>query len=250
MLLNYAPIEPEAFPMLPTYIVLTIIVSFMTILSLTRYIQRRKKTALLLFLTYLGYSICILVLTIGFAEAIQTGEKRELYRFSMAFGYAVIMGSNCILLLFSAELFGIKRNYLTKYIVISLIIAVAVALPWNYYGYLNEEIDRSNYIRPYTSAAMMLFSIFTYVKIYNQAIRIEKLVDEKTAKASFRLIAISQICMILLFAFLFADMVLFALTDLKGYTIFTYLGWFCAGFFMIFSYLGLFMPPFIRKRYE
>jgi hypothetical protein len=250
MLFEYAPIEPEAFPMLPTYIVLTAFVWFMTILAFRRWAQRKMKTPLLLFLTFLSYSICILVLTLGFAEAIITGEKREIYRFSLAFGYSGIMCANCILLLFSAELFTIPIKIVRKYIIISLCIAVFVALPINYYGYLDAEINKSIYIRPYSSAAMMFFSVFTYVKIYSQAKRIQMLVDEKIAKAGFQFIAISQICMMLLFIFLFADTVLFALTDLKGYTIFTYLGWLCAGAFMVFSYFGLIMPPFIRKRYE
>lgn len=250
MIYAYAPIEPEAFPMLPTYIILTLFVWFMTILAFRRWFQRRMKTPLLLFLTFLSYSVCILVLTLGFAEAIITTEKRELYRFSLAFGYAGIMCANCILLLFSAELFSVQKQFIKKYLIISLIIAFFVALPINYYGYLDAEINKTLYIRPYTSAAMMFFSVFTYAKIYTQAKRIQLLVDEKVAKAGFNFIAISQVCMMLLFIFLFADTVLFALTDLKGYTIFTYLGWLCAGAFMLFSYFGLIMPPFLRKRFS
>ena len=246
----YDPIEPGAAPMLPTYIVLTVFCCFMTILLFIRWRQRNKRAPFLLFLTFLTYTLCITVLMAGFADAMISGYKRELYRFSLAFGYAGIMVANCFLLYFAADIFGIKHELLKKYIICSLIIAVAVALPWNYYGVPDAEINKSLYIRPFTSISMVIFSILTYSKIYGQAMRVHAMVDERVAKIGFRLIAYSQIFMIMLFVFLFVDVVVFALTDLKGYTIFTYLGWACAGLFMIFSYLGLIMPKWLRSRFE
>jgi phage-related holin len=250
MLAIYAPIEPEAAPMLPTYIILSIFAWFMTILLFFRWKERRMKAPLLLFITFLCYSILMSVMALGIGDALAVGYKRELYQFSLAFGYAGIMVANSILLLFSAEIFTIDLKYVKKYIIISLLIAVAVALPWNYYGVIDAEVNRAIYIRPYTSVAMAFFSVLTYSKIYSQAMRVYRLVDEKTAKWGFKLIAFSQICMILFFACMFADLIVFGLTDLKGYTIFAYLAWVFAGLFMFFSYLGLTMPQWLRKRLE
>jgi hypothetical protein len=240
---------------LPAYLAISLFSWGMCAILFRKWRQRKNNAPKLLFYVFLSYSICITMMTIGFIEVITTGYKKEFYRFSMAVGYSGLMIANIFLILFAAHLFTIKKEIYIKYIYFSLVIAILLLLPMNYYGVskalLENELglEKKWDIRPYTSVLMALTSLVTYFKIYKEAMRISRLVDEKVGKSGFIFIARAQICMILFMLFLIGDMLLFGLTSLTGYTPFFYLSWLCAGLFFIFAYLGLIMPDWLKKRY-
>ena len=245
----YDPLEPEAFPVFYFYIFIALFSLFMTIRSFAKWSERKMKAPLLLSITFLLFSLCIASLMIGLMEAVIYGEKRVIYRFSLAFAYSTIMIANCFLLYFASEIFSFEKRYLKKYIIISLIIAVFLALPYNYYGVPEALVDNSKNIRPYTGGALVVFSILTYSRIFSVAYRVSKRVEEKQAKTGFLFIALSQICLILFFVFVFIDTLIFTLTDLSGYTISLYIAWVWACLFLVSVYIGLFMPDWVRKRF-
>jgi hypothetical protein len=249
MLSTYEPIEPSAIPVLPMYIIIASFASIITILLFIKWRERQRKPALLLFLTFMCYTIAILGLTIGFGEAIFTGEKRELYRFSLAFGYFMVMIANCFLIIFATDVFGVKKELGYKYIILSLIVAVMVALPQNYYGIPETEVG-SDSIRIYSSTAMMLLSIVIYTRIYLLAMKVANSAQEKVAQVGFRYIGFSQLFMILFFICLLLDTLVFTLFNTPGYTVFVYFGWISAAIFMFLSYGGIIMPNWLKKRYN
>lgn len=127
--------------------------------------------------------------------------------------------------------------------------AAALVLPWNYYGMQTGGLGGPS-IRPYTSAAMALFSIVVHGRILHLAVSVSKKVDDPVGKAGFRLIAGSQACLIGFVVLVIADGLYYALTDLTGYTIFNYLAWLVAAVFFPLAYLGLVMPAWLRARLQ
>lgn len=249
----YDPIDESARPLLPLYIIITFLCIVLTILLFKKYHEKKNETTKWLFLAFLMYSLLLGIILAGFLEMYLTGFKKELYRFSLAAGYAGIMVANCCLIMFGVIVFqrDENRNYAKKYIIISLAIAVLVALPINYYGTPSTLIPpQLQYFRTVTSALMMFFSIFTYSKIYKEARRVSRLLDDRWAKTGLNCIAYSQLSLIFFFIFTLADVILFSLTELKGYTPFIYVAWSLVAVFLVFSYLGLIMPQWFKDLLE
>nr|MDO8112633.1 hypothetical protein [Candidatus Sigynarchaeota archaeon] len=245
----YAPMDSGSFPILPTYLGVAAFCMVMTVLLLNRWRERRTRPPKLLFFAFLSYLTCIVMLAAGFAEVVATGFKMELYRFSLAFGFAGIMASNCFLILFAADLFSLNVKHAYVYIAIDLITSVLLTLPVNHYGWIGTEIQGFN-LRPYSFGAMMFFSIVIYLRIGWHAFHVSKSVDDRVGKAGFAFIGWSQVCLILFFLFIGLDMIVIAATDATGYTVFNFLGWTCGAFFFLCSYLGLIMPGWLKNGLE
>jgi hypothetical protein len=249
MINTYEAIESTAIPLLPVYFIIAFFSSIITGLMFKKWQERKGKPALLLFITFLIYTIAIIVLTIGFSEAVITGEKRELYKFSLAFGYFMVMIANCSLIVFAMDIFSIPKKNGSIYLILCVIVAILVVLPQNYYGVPDVEAGSDN-IRIYSTIAMMIVSILTYSRIYQKAITVSTSVQDNTAKVGFRYIGYSQFGMIAFFLFQLIDTLIFTIFDTPGYSIFVYFAWFSAGIFMFLAYGGLIMPEWLKKRYN
>ena len=100
MIFLYEPIEPEAIPVFPVYLLIALFAWTMTILLFMKWKKRQMRPPFLLFLTFLSLAVAISVLSLGLGEALITSEKREIYRFSLAFAYSSLMVANIFLFLF------------------------------------------------------------------------------------------------------------------------------------------------------
>jgi phage-related holin len=249
----YDPIDEAARPLLPVYLIIASFAIFITVQLIIKWRERRTEATKWLSLAFSMYSFLIIVITIGFLEMYITGYKMEIYRFSLAAGYSGLMIANCFLIRFAVFIFGKeeKQGLAKFYIAVSLVIAVLVALPLNYYGIPDAIIppEHRNY-RMIFSGLMMLFSVFTYSRIFREAMRVSHKIDDRWAATGMKMIALSQISLIGFFVCTLLDTLTFTFTDSNGYTIFIYFAWVLTGLFLFFSYLGLIMPPWFRNWLE
>jgi hypothetical protein len=246
----YDQMDAGAAPMLPVYIIVATFTWILTLLLFRRWRLKRTAPAKWLLLAFVMYAFLITIMLVGFLEMYLTGYKMELYRFSLAAGYSGLMVANCCLLVFSSAIFEeMSPKVLRIFIGISIVIAVLVALPWNYYGTPSHLIPPElNWIRLVNSLIMMLFSVVTYSKIYKAASHTSRKVSDRFAKVGFRAIAWSQVSLIAFFVCILIDTALFSLfEDINGYTIFVMLAWGCVAAFYAFAYIGFIMPAWVRR---
>ncbi|MHA1341762.1 MAG: hypothetical protein ACTSRZ_18130 [Promethearchaeota archaeon] len=246
------PMESNAPPLLIVYIIFAAFGWYLTTLLYKRWRSKQKKATMLLFLTFLMLTVCISGLLVGFIQMVITGLKLWLYRFSLAFAYVFLSIGNIFLMEFAAEIFTVEKKYIRKYQVAMGLIAIMVALPWNYYGWPQEVIDVQPIpsIRMYSQLALLTVSILVYSRIFMTALHASKRVSDKYAKVAFRYIAFSQISEILFFVFILLDVMTFTFTPLSGYTVFVYIAWCFVGLFFLFCYLGYIMPNWLRQRID
>jgi hypothetical protein len=246
--------DANAEGLLPVYIFCLIGSWFITILMLRRWNERKTDSIKWLSIAFITFSAVVTIILIGYLEMYISGWKKEIYKFSLAAAYSGIMLGNCFLIKFSRSIFEKKENQKVawRYIAGSLIIAVIMALPYNYYGVPTSQIPvELTFFRTISSGLMMLFSWITYTRIYKEAQRISKIVEDRWASAGLKLIAYSQICMMLMFVFFLIDTILFTVVaEINGYTVFVYMGWGVIVFFFLFSYLGLIMPNWFKHYLE
>jgi hypothetical protein len=241
------PMDPGSFPILPTYIGVAMFCAAITAMLFKKWRERRTRAPMLLFLAFTSYFICIVVLTIGFTEVVVTGYKMDLYKFSLAFGYAGFMVSHAFYITFAAELFSIDKRRAHGYIAACIAVAVLVALPWNHYGQ-SESMYSDFHIRPYSTATLFLITLVVGSRIAYQAFKVSKHVDDPVGKAGFAFIGWSQVLMIAFFAFMGIDIIVVAFTPSQGYTPFNLIGWSAGALFFFFSYIGLIMPEWVKRR--
>jgi hypothetical protein len=241
--------DPRNYPLLWLYLGLTIVTWLMTLLLLKRYLEKRKKLALYLSVSFILIASAITMLFFGMLETYITTYKKEWYRFSLAFAYCVIMIALSFQILFFGEIYGVSMNILKKYIIICIIIAIALALPNNYYGIPDEEeIGFGPNIRPLTSISMMLFAIIVFSRMANKSFNTAKRMEEKIPRLGFNMIGLSELAIVFLFSCFALDTVVFTLFDTGSYTIFVYIGWAFAAVYFLSSYLGLILPSQLAKK--
>lgn len=245
----YEPMEQSAENIIYVYAVIIFFSWIMTFLLFKRWNERKKLPTKLMFFTFVAYSVAISVLVIGYLEMYITGYKMEIYKFSLGFGYCLMLIANMLLVYFAAEVFSVEKKYIWKYLIINSILAVLVLLPQNYYGVPSTEIGPDN-IRAYTAVGLVVWSIFTHARIANAAYKVARSTEDKIAKQGFKWIGHSQLSFIFFFILMATDTVYFTITGGDGYTVFVYISWLFAALFYLFSYFGLIMPPWLRKRYE
>ncbi len=249
MIMAYDKIEPSAKPIIIIYIIMLIAVAIMTILLYRKWKERKTPIAKHLTIAFLIYFVITSVLTWGLGDALITGEKRIIYQISLGFGYAASVIASNFILLFIADLINMNHKKLKKFYVISIILAILLLLPNNYYGVtvVDPVIPE---IRLYTSAAMLLYLMGIYGWIAILMLYEVRRIDESYAKIGFAFIACAQIAYILSMLFFLSDVVVFTTTGGEGNTFFVYLADLSLLLWFIFNYLGLILPAKLKKKAE
>ncbi|MHA1820091.1 MAG: hypothetical protein ACTSVC_06425 [Promethearchaeota archaeon] len=245
--MSYEPMPPGARGFLPIYISILIISLIMTIKMFYKWKERKTNSVKYMFLVFILLTFSTIALIIGFMEMYITGEKRELYRLTLPISYFSLTFSILPQIRFISELFPEEIKYKKALIVIALIIAVLVILPWNYYGIPTEEIGDFN-IRTYSNVIMLIFLIYIFSKSSRLFLLNAKIQEDPIAKKGFSWLAYSQISFVIFILFIALDAVYFTITGTVGYSVFLYIAWVFAGFFYIYSYLGLIMPKWAKER--
>ncbi len=239
--------DPGSFPILPTYIGAAIICATITAMLLKKWHERRTRAPMLLSLAFISYLSCIVVLAIGFTEVVITGYKMEVYKFSLAFGYAGFMVSHAFLITFATDLFSFDKRRSYRYIAACLVVAVLVALPWNHYG-MSQTMYSDFNLRPFSMVALLILTLVIGLRIAYQAFKLSKRLDDPVGKVGFAFIGWAQISMIAFFAFMGIDIAVVAFTPSQGFTPFNLIGWSAAVLLFAFSYIGLIMPNWVKRR--
>lgn len=247
--MSYEQMNPGAQYAIYVFIFMVPFSIIMTILMFLRWKQRKTNPTKMMLAGFFFITVSIFALFLGYLQMYLTGYKMELYRITLAVAYTTLMIANLFLMLFAKDIFSIEMKYVRKYIIVNIIIAILVALPYNYYGVPSDEIP-SFTIRPYTSVLLVLFSIFSYSKIAHASFSNSKKMEVSFAKIGFKLIGYSQISLVIFFSFLMLDTIWFTyIVKEGGFSIFYYFAWLMAAIFFITCYLGVIMPRWFKKQF-
>lgn len=244
----YEKIDPNADGLLYVYIILICVSLFITFKMYKKYAARKTTPTKLMLYIFMLLDIAMVVILAGFTQMVITREKRELYMFSLAFGYCMIMITDLAMLRFGEEVFSFEKRFVYIMNVLCVITAILVVLPWNGYGIASEKVEFAWY-RPLSSGLMVLTSMIIFLKIAFASYSNSKTIEDKIAKVGFRWIGHALVSMFLFILFMLLDTLYFVIMDTPGYSFFVYIAWVAAGFFFVFAYLGLIMPDWLKKRY-
>lgn len=246
--MTYTPIHDRVFPSFVFYIAIIIFSVIMTIAMIKKWRERQVKAPLYLSIVFILLTTAILGLTLGLGEVVITQEFRDIYRFSLPFGYALIIVANVFLFMFGIEITSKGKKLLVPLILIGVVMIVIIFLPINWWGWPSEDYAGELNIRLYTTIGVVIYSYIVYIFIASFCNKARKQTDDKVAKAGLKLLMISMLMMILFFVMFILDTLLITLTDHPGYSEFVYVAWIFAICFYIVSYFSLVMPKSLVKR--
>lgn len=243
----FEAIETSGIIVLILYIIIVGLIAILLISLLSKWRQRRVIAIRHLSWSFASYLLTFVCLSIGILSALLTGYKQTLYRVSMGMGYFFFMIAHVLFLFFAKDVYGFNRKYLWKYVILGSLIAIALALPQNYYGVPTGQEGEDN-IRLYTSIAMLAYSLFIFTRISLETIRGYKKIDLNYARYGFLGFFIAQTAMILVFLFVLVDFIYWQVKMLSGYTVFYYLAVVFGMISIIGFYFGIIYPSNIQKR--
>ena len=102
--MTYSAFETRVLPIFIYYIFLSIFGVLITIQMIRKWKERNQIAPLHLSLVFASYTLAIIVLTIGLAEAAITGYYKEIYRFSLPLAYSMLIIGNLFLYLFASNI--------------------------------------------------------------------------------------------------------------------------------------------------
>jgi len=243
----YDAFEPRVLPLVFFYIGLIIFSIFLTVEMFAKWRERKARPAGLMAAVFAIFTAALVMLMIGLADSAISGFYREIYRFSLPFGYSMITIADIILFIFASEITSHWKRGLVPILIAGAVLVVILFLPWNWWGYPNAEYAGQLNIRLYSMLGLIAFSYVIYIMIASVCRQV--IADAKTpvAKAGLRLMFWAMICMICFFLMFVFDTVLIIAFDSPGYSIFIYIGWIFGMVFYICMYLSVAMPEwFVR----
>ena len=89
--MTYTPFDIRVFPIFVYYIFLSIFGIFMSIKMYKKWKERNVPPPLYLAIVFSFFASALTMLGIGLAEAVITGEYREIYRFTLPFAYRMVV---------------------------------------------------------------------------------------------------------------------------------------------------------------
>jgi hypothetical protein len=219
-----------------------------------KWYERRLRPPLYLTLVFSFLTLALTMLSIGIAEAAITGFYKEVYRFSLPFGYIMVIFADIFLFQFAIEITNKGKNLFPYVILLAILIGVFLALPWNWWGVPQEDYTGQINIRLYSTLSLVIFSYLVYGYIAVICRKVRKELDKKVMYFGLTLLFYSMISLMLLFLMLIADTLMIILFNHPGYSEFTYIAWIFGIIFIILIYLSLVMPDWlvnwINKRYK
>jgi hypothetical protein len=244
----YDAFEPRVLPLLFFYFGLIIFSTFLTVEMFAKWRERKARPAGLMAAVFALFTAALVMLAIGLADSAISGFYRETYRFSLPFGYSMIVIADIILFLFASEITSHWKKGLVPVIIAGAALAVVLYLPWNWWGYPNAEYAGLLNIRLYSTLGLIAFSYTIYIMIAWVCRHVMAEAKSPVAKAGLQLMFFAMIIMILYFAMFNIDTVLIIAFDYPGYSVFVYIAWVFGMLFYICMYLSVAMPAWFEKR--
>ena len=251
--MTYTPFEIRVLPIFIYYTFLAVFGLLATVKMYYKWKERKVPPPLYLTLTFLFFSLALIVLSIGLAEAAITGFYMEIYRFSLPFAYTMVVISDIFLFKFSSYITNKGKKLFPVIIGVSIIIAIMLFLPWNWWGTPAEDYTGELNIRLISTLSLVVYSYLIYGYIAFISYKAKEKVENNVSYMGLLLLFYAMISLMLLFLMLIADTLMITLFDHPGYSEFTYIAWAFGIIFIILVYLSLIMPDWlvkwINKRY-
>jgi hypothetical protein len=212
--------------------------------------ERKVSPPLYLTLAFTFLTTALLGITIGLAEAAITGFYKEIYRFSLPFGYSMVVVSNIFLFIFASSITERGKKAYSIIIIFSVLLIIMLFLPWNWWGVPSIDYAGQISIRLYSTASLVIYSYLIYGYIAYISFKLRKKAEKKTTRFGLTLLFYAMISLMLLFLMLILDTLMIFLFNHPGYSEFTYIAWIFGIIFIILAYLSLVMPEWLVRRID
>lgn len=251
--MTYTPFEIRVFPILIYYIFLSIFGILASVKMYYKWRERNVPPPLYLTIVFSFLTTALIVLSIGLAEAAITGFYKEVYRFSLPFGYSMVVIANLFLFIFSSFIINKGKELFKLIIGLSVLLIILLFLPWNWWGVPYDDYAGKLNIRLISTLSLVIYSYLIYGYIAFICRKVKSKTENKVMVFGLTLLFYSMISLMLLFLMLIADTLMVTLFDHPGYSEFTYIAWIFGIIFIILIYLSLVMPNWlinwIHKKY-
>ncbi|MFX0032024.1 MAG: hypothetical protein ACFE9P_05095 [Candidatus Hermodarchaeota archaeon] len=246
--MTYTPFEIRVLPIFPYYIILSVFGILLTVKMYFKWRKRKVAPPLYLSITFTFFTLALIMLAVGLAEAIIAGEYREIYRFSLPFAYSMVILADIFLYKFVSQITNKGKRLFIPLILVGIVIIILLFLPWNWWGVPPVDYEGQLNIRLYSTLSLVLYSYLIYIVIAITCRRAMKETEDKIALMGLKLLFYAMIAMILFFLMFIGDTLMIVLFDHPGYSIFVYIAWIFAIAFYILTYLSLVMPKWLVKK--
>ena len=212
--------------------------------------ERKVSPPLYLAIGFAFFTTALIMLTIGLAEGVITGYYMYIYRFSLPFGYTMVIISDIFLFKFASEITERGEKLILPLIIIGAIIIVLHYLPWNWWGVPSQDFEGELDIRIFTTLTLVLYSNIIYLFIASICRKSMVSAVDKVTYYGLKLLFYSMICLVFFFAMFIFDTVLMLFIENLRYSIFIYIAWGSTLVFFALAYCSLVMPEWLVKRIE
>jgi len=246
--MTYTPFEIRVFPIFIYYIFLSVFGLLASVKMYYKWRERKVPPPLYLTLTFSFLSLALIMLSIGLAEAVITDYYKEIYRFSLPFGYLMVIISDIFLFKFSSYITNRGKDLFPIIIILSIILGIVLFLPWNWWGTPSDDYAGEISIRLYSTLGLVIYSyaIYGYIAVISNKAKVK--VESKVSLVGLNLLLYAMISLMILFLMLIADTLMIIVFNHPGYSVFTYIAWTFGLIFIILAYLSLVMPDWLVKR--
>jgi len=247
-LMSYDAFEPRVLPLLFFYIGLIIISIFLTVETFAKWRERKARPAGLMAAVFALFTAALVMLTAGLADSAMKEYYEELYRFSLPFGYSMIVIADIILFMFASEITNHWKRTLVPFIIAGAVLFVVLYLPQNYWGVPDSDYAGQLNIRLYSMLGLIAFSYTIYIMIASVCRHVMPDAKTSVARVGLQLMFWAMIIMIMFFLMFIFDTVLIVAFNSPGYSPFVYIAWIFGIVFYICMYLSVSMPAWFVKR--
>lgn len=251
--MTYTPFEIRVLPILIYYICLSVFGTLVSVRMYYKWRERKVPPPLYLTLAFSFLTIALIMTSIGLMEALITGFYKEVYRFSLPFGYSMVIISDIFLYRFSSHITNKGEKAFKGIIAVSIALIILLFLPWNWWGVPSLDYAGEPNIRLFSTLGLVIYSFLIYGYIAFISYKVKSKTENKIMYFGLVLLFYAMISLMLLFLMLIGDTILITFFDHPGYSEFTYIAWIFGIIFIILVYLSLIMPDWlvnwIRKRY-
>ncbi|MBD3215480.1 MAG: hypothetical protein GF311_22915 [Candidatus Lokiarchaeota archaeon] len=244
----YTPINQGIYSLFVIYLLLIAAGIYLTIKMISKWRERKVKSPLYLSFVFIAFFFALLFLAIGALETIITGYFKEIYRITFPLSYCSVVVADIFLYNFAMEITGKGKKGFIPIIILGIIIIILLLLPWNWWGFPREVYEGKLNIRTYSTIIFAIYSITIYSIIASISWKAKTQAEEKVLEKGLLFLFLGVISMIVFFVMISIDNILIVVFSHPGYSIFVYLGWVFAFLFILFLYLSLAMPKWIKNR--
>ncbi len=244
--MSYQQFVERMLPLYIIYLALIIVCAVSAIYMYFKWKDRRVPPPIYLTIAYILLTAIFTVLFLGLSEALITGYCKEIYKFSLPFAYSTVLYFNLCFLKFANYIMKKGEKLFYPFLAFSIVITIALYLPWNWWGVPTPEIGTPD-IRLYTTMSAVIISYIVYFYIAIMCVKLKKQTTDKVATYGLTLLFYTMITYILFFFFMIMDTIMVVLFDHPGYSEFTYIAWAFLGVGVVTSYLSLVMPGWLIK---